>query len=206
MAEAAFDYDQASDTDIGMHEGERFVIDAWSEGEEWALVRRLRSPPGVEVGSGGQTGYVPFAYLQKAVAPLLPPRRAQPPPPPPAAKKEEKKKGWGFGGLWGGKKNSDHPAASKQAAELAREAQQEHVAGGGDDLFNRFDHDHDGTLSADEFRSARKMFKGREVRRRRLAQDDATDGSTGSRVSSSPSWPSTGQRKHTRNPAGAWDA
>lgn len=42
-------------------------------------------------------------------------------------------------------------------------------------MFSRFDHDHDGKLSEDEFRSARKVFKGREVRRRRLGSGAAVN-------------------------------
>ena len=133
---ASYDYEQMSDTDMSMHEGERFVIEGWRESGEtkdWALVRRLHnSAPGSSAPSATIRGYVPYAYLEKATAPH-----------PPSSQQDA---------------TQDAPSAVDHTeSTLARGATD------GDDIFARFDKDHDGALSTEEFRKVHRLFKGGEV-------------------------------------------
>lgn len=79
---ASYDYIQSSDTDISMQQGEIFLIEDWNEGAEtddWALVRRLHKPSsGSKVTPSATTGYVPYAYLEKAPVPVLTPPAPSP--------------------------------------------------------------------------------------------------------------------------------
>lgn len=169
---ASYDYDQMSDTDISMREGERFVIEGWDEGgdtSDWALVRRLRNlAPGSSAPSSALTGYVPYAYLEKASAPVLPP--AQPPldhQPGPTGGDSQNDGTW-HSRPWTRAPPPPSPSPQQEAAQHARPARANGMLarGAADDddyIFAQFDKNHDGTLSTDEFSKARSLFKSREV-------------------------------------------
>jgi hypothetical protein len=140
---AAYAYEQTSDTDVSMRAGERFVIDEWEAGDDWALVRRLRA----DGGATPALGYVPYDYLDKAPPPVVPP----PPPPPPSRPSDGrddsgKKESWHFPWRSPPPPPPPPPSRGSNEKEFAREARSAHMGGastggdGGEDaLFAQFD-------------------------------------------------------------------